>query len=55
VMGLGLFLFNHFVDMNLFFGIIEITLGAGIYFSVLILTKGVTIGDWKLIRSLIKK
>jgi len=55
VMGLFLLIFNKFIDMNLVFGIIEIILGVGIYFAVLILTKGVTIEDWKLIRSLVKK
>lgn len=55
VMGLFLLIFNKFVDMNLIFGIIEIILGAGIYLVVLILTKGVNIEDFKLIRSLINK
>ena len=55
VMALFLLIFNNFVDMNLFFGIVEVLLGIGIYFGVLILTKGVGEGDWELVKTLIKK
>jgi len=41
--------------MNLFFGILEIILGAGIYFGVLILIKGVGREDLDLVRGLIRK
>jgi len=50
-----LLIFNNLVDMNLFFGILEIILGAGIYFGVLILIKGVGKEDWELVKNLIKK
>ena len=55
IMALFLLLFNKFVDMNIFWGIVELLLGVVIYFGVLILTKGVTNEDWKLLKSLIKK
>lgn len=55
VMALFLLIFNNFVDMNLFFGILEVILGAGIYLGVLILIKGVGKEDWELVKNLIKK
>jgi len=55
VMALFLLIFNNFVDMNIFFGIIEIIFGAGIYFGVLILIKGVGKEDWELVKSLFRK
>ena len=55
VMALFLLAFNSFINMNLFFGILEIILGAGIYFGVLILIKGVGKEDFKLLKSLIPK
>ena len=55
IMALFLLLFNSIVDMNWFFGILEIILGAGIYFGVLILVKGVGREDFKLVKSLIRK
>ncbi|MCK4553268.1 oligosaccharide flippase family protein [Candidatus Pacearchaeota archaeon] len=55
VMALFLLIFNNFVDMNWFFGIMEIILGAGIYLGVLILTKGVGKEDLRLVRNLIKR
>jgi len=54
-MSFFLVLFNHFVNLNLFLGIIEIVLGAVIYFTVLILIKGIGKEDFELLRSLIKK
>jgi len=39
IMGFFLFLINIFLDMNLFFGILEIIFGAGIYFGLLYLFK----------------
>ena len=55
IMSLFLFVFNYFVNINLFFGIIEIIFGAGIYFGVLILIKGVGKEDWELVRRFFKK
>ena len=53
-MGGFLFVFNHVVNMNLFFGAVEIILGMVIYFGVLILIKGIGKEDWKLIKNLIR-
>jgi O-antigen/teichoic acid export membrane protein len=50
IMALFLLLFNNYVDINLIHGAIEIILGAGIYFGVMILIKGVKKEDWKLVR-----
>jgi len=55
IMGVFLWAFNYFIDMNLFFGVVEIILGIGIYFGVLILIKGVGKEDWNLIKSLVKR
>jgi O-antigen/teichoic acid export membrane protein len=55
IMALFLLVFNHFIDINIIYGAIEIILGAGIYFGVLILTKGATKEDWNVLMSLIKK
>lgn len=55
VMGVFLFVYNTTFDINLVWGILEVILGAGIYFVILLLTKGITKKDLKLIRSLIKK
>jgi O-antigen/teichoic acid export membrane protein len=52
IMSLFLVTFNYFVDMNIWYGILEVILGAGIYFMFLILFKGVTKEDYKLIKSL---
>ena len=52
VMSAFLFAFNHLVNMNIFIGTLEIILGAGIYFGVLMLVKGVTKEDLKLIKNL---
>lgn len=51
VMSLFLLVFNHFVDINLFWGILEIILGICIYFGVLRLTHGINSGDWELLRN----
>ncbi|MBU1200868.1 MAG: oligosaccharide flippase family protein [Nanoarchaeota archaeon] len=53
MMALFLLTFNHFVDMNLFFGILEIILGAGIYFGVLLLIKGIGREDLEIIKNLV--
>ena len=55
VMVIFLVSFNYFVNMNLFFGIIEIFLGALIYFGVLWLIKGVGKEDFDLIKTLVKR
>jgi O-antigen/teichoic acid export membrane protein len=55
IMSIFLLIFNHFVNMNLFFGVIEIILGAGIYLVVLILIKGITSEDLKLIKEFFKR
>jgi len=52
IMSLFLVTFNYFVDMNIWCGILEVILGAGIYFIFLILFKGVTKEDFKLIKGL---
>jgi PST family polysaccharide transporter len=55
VMCLFLLIFNYFINLNIFLGIIEVVLSIGVYFGVLILAKGVTKEDFKLIKGLIKK
>ena len=55
IMALSLLIFNSIVNMNLFFGILEIILGAGIYFGVLILIKEVTKEDFELVKNLIRR
>ena len=54
IMSIFLLAFNYFVNMNIFFGIIEVILGMVIYFGILILVKGITKDDWKLIKNSIK-
>jgi O-antigen/teichoic acid export membrane protein len=49
IMSIFLLAFNHFVNMNIFLGIIEIILGVCIYFGVLVLAKGVNKEDWNLL------
>jgi O-antigen/teichoic acid export membrane protein len=55
IMSFFLFLFNSFVDMNLFFGIIDILCAAIVYFGCLILMKGVNKDDWNLIKNIFKR
>ena len=55
VMSLFLWGFNHLVDMNIFFGAVEIILGIGIYLGVLILINGINDEDWTLIKGVFKK
>jgi len=54
VMIIFLFLFNSLVNMNLFWGILEIILGVGVYLGTFLLVKGLNKDDWKLLRELIK-
>lgn len=54
VMSIFLLAFNHFVNMNLFFGAIEVILGVAIYLGVLILLKGITKEDFALIKDTFK-
>jgi O-antigen/teichoic acid export membrane protein len=55
ILGIFLFVYNHFVDINLLWGISEIVLGIIIYFGTLYLIKGLTKEDFNLFKSLIKK
>lgn len=55
VMSAFLLTFNHLVNINIFWGIIEVILGAGIYFVVMILIKGINKEDLNLLKSLIKR
>jgi hypothetical protein len=48
-------LFNSVIDMNIYLGILEILVGAGIYFGVMFLIGGVERGDLKLLRGLIRR
>ena len=54
VMAGFLIFFKSLVDMNLVFGIIEILLGIGIYFTTLYLIKGLSKEDISLIRDIVK-
>jgi O-antigen/teichoic acid export membrane protein len=55
IMSAFLLSFNYLVNMNIFFGAIEIILGAGIYAGCLILLKGVNKEDFELIKGLFKR
>ena len=55
IMSLFLLVFNHFVNMNIFFGVIEVIFGAGIYLGILIMTKGINKEDFGLIKNLFKR
>ncbi len=55
IMSLFLFLFNRFVDINFFFGVIEVILSIVIYFSCLFIFKGINKDDKILINELINK
>lgn len=55
IMSAFLLTFNHFLNLNLFLGIIEIILGVIIYFGILFLIKGITKDDWMLFRVLLRK
>jgi len=50
-MGVFLFLFNYHIDINLFWGLLEILIGIIIYFSFLFLIKGIGIEEINLIKS----
>ena len=54
VMSIFLFAFNHLVNMNIWLGVVEVILGASIYFGVLVLLKAVNKEDIKLIKGLYK-
>jgi len=54
IMALFLFSFNYFLNINLFLGILEIILGALIYFGVLLLTKEFIVEDITVLNYLIK-
>jgi stage V sporulation protein B len=55
IMALFLIWFSSVVDMNIYFGILEIILGAGIYFAVMFLIKGIKGEDLNLLRGLIRR
>jgi len=55
IMGIFLFGFNYFIDINLITGIIEVMVAVLIYFGVLYILKGIDKEDFRLIRSLVKK
>lgn len=55
IMAAFLLYFQFYFDMNIYLGILEIILGAIIYFTILFLIKGITKQDFELIKSLIKK
>jgi len=55
VMTLFLIAFNSILDMNSFLVMMEIILGAGVYFMVLFLAGGLVKEDWELIKSLLKR
>jgi len=52
IMSIFLLAFNRFVNMNIFFGAIEIILGIIIYFGTLIIAKGINREDFELIKNL---
>ena len=54
VMGIFLYGFNMYIDTNLFTGILEVLLGAGIYFLIIIWSGGLGKEDWKLIKGLVR-
>lgn len=55
VMSAFLLAFNYLINMNIWLGIVEVILGAGVYLGVLILLKGVNEEDLGLIKSLFKR
>jgi O-antigen/teichoic acid export membrane protein len=55
VMAVFLVWFNSVIDMNIYLGILEILVGAGIYFGVMFLIGGIERGDLKLLRGLIRR
>ena len=55
VMSLFLYAFNYYTDVSLFTGILEVFLGIFIYFTTLILMKGLNKEDWILVRDLVRK
>jgi stage V sporulation protein B len=55
IMSLFLVIFNHIVDMNIFFGAIEIILGVIIYFVIIILIRGIKKEDFDLIKNTFRR
>jgi O-antigen/teichoic acid export membrane protein len=51
IMSAFLVAFNHLVNINLFFGVIEVFLGIIIYFGVLMFVRGTTKEDFELIKN----
>ena len=54
-MSIFLILFQYYFDMNIYLGILEIILGAIVYFAVLFLVKGIEKEDFQLVKNLIRK
>ncbi len=55
VMSAFLLYYQYYFDMNIYLGIIEIIIGAGIYFVILFLVKGIKKEDFELVKNLLKK
>jgi len=55
IMGIFLYIFNIYLDINIFTGIVEIVLGAGIYLGTFLLVKGLNKEDFKILKDLIKR
>ncbi|HOF44581.1 MAG TPA: polysaccharide biosynthesis C-terminal domain-containing protein, partial [Candidatus Pacearchaeota archaeon] len=55
IMSLFLVTFNYFVDINIWYGILEVISGAIIYFIFLMLGKGLDKDDWKLVKGIIER
>ncbi|MGY4884246.1 MAG: flippase [Nanobdellota archaeon] len=55
IMSAFLLSFNYLTDMNLFLGLLEVTLGVFIYFIFLILIKGLNKEDLELVKGLFKR
>jgi len=51
VMGIFLVLFDRFVDVNAFTGVIEVAFGAGICFGTMFLIGGLTREDFELLKN----
>jgi FtsH-binding integral membrane protein len=49
---LVLFSINHYVTLNIYYAIVEVFLGASIYFILMFLIKGITKQDLNLLRSI---
>ena len=55
IMALFLFVYNAYIDISIFSGLFEVLLGVVVYFGSLILIKGATKDDWRLLYSLLNR